>query len=154
MIKLIVGLGNFGEEYSTTRHNVGKIVVEAFPENSDVIILKNDRYMNESGESVVRALRQYNISVEELCVVHDDFAFEVGDYRLQKGKNANGHNCVENIIQRLGTKDFWRLRVGIGSVPLGVDQSEYVLSKLPSGSIKIIVSKALWMWEDLKKVEG
>lgn len=128
MIKLIVGLGNDGSEYDDTRHNVGRTIAFALPSVVGVVVTKNDGYMNSSGSSVKRLVEKYKVSRDEVCIVHDDLAFEVGDFRVQYDRNANGHHGVESIIEALGGKDFWRVRVGIGAVPLDVEQEEYVLA--------------------------
>jgi len=149
-IKLIVGLGNPGPRYQNTRHNVGFWLVKALAEQyggdfkleskfkgfvSRVNVgehacelLLPETFMNLSGEAVFSEMKFYKISVASLLVVHDELDFLPGVIRLKKGGGANGHNGVQSVIDRLGTNDFWRLRIGIGKAMFKEDASNYVLS--------------------------
>jgi peptidyl-tRNA hydrolase, PTH1 family len=134
-IRLIVGLGNPGPEYALTRHNVGFWFVDALaarngcqfrPESKlhgmlcrasvgggDLRLLKPTTYMNHSGRSVVAVLRYFDIAPGEMLVAHDELDLPVGTARLKEGGGHAGHNGLRDIISLLGTRDFWRLRIGI-----------------------------------------
>lgn len=149
-IKLIVGLGNPGQQYQNTRHNVGFWLVKSLAEDyagnfkfepkfrgftSSISIFKHkcklllpETFMNLSGEAVINVVKFYKISITSILVVHDDLAFLSGVARLKKGGGANGHNGVQNIIDRLGSNDFWRLRIGISKVAFKENINNYVLS--------------------------
>jgi PTH1 family peptidyl-tRNA hydrolase len=135
-IHLIVGLGNPGRKYERTRHNAGFWWVDAvagrhramwkkeskFSGHMTVVeesghlfrLLKPDTYMNESGTSVAALQRFFRIEPQSLLVVHDELDLPPGTVKLKKGGGTGGHNGLEDIVAHLGTKDFWRLRVGIG----------------------------------------
>jgi len=135
-IRLIVGLGNPGREYETTRHNAGYWWVDAIAGRKkarwtkeskfsgfvtrveeggrDFWMLKPSTYMNESGRSVSAFLRFHKIDPGAMLVVHDELDLPPGTVRLKKGGGTGGHNGLTDIIDALGTRDFWRLRVGIG----------------------------------------
>jgi len=133
--KLIVGLGNPGPEYAETRHNLGFKVIEAL-ENAlsrevnkrkfaarigegshagkRLILMKPWRFMNRSGESVATAVGFYKLDLSDLIVVTDDMALEVGRIRIRAKGSAGGHNGLADIIEKLGSDEFARCRVGIG----------------------------------------
>ena len=128
-MKLIVGLGNIGNKYTFTRHNVGFMLADSialnnslsFRENSrlkcfmtnlrngvdDYLIIKPITFMNLSGEAVRAVMDYYKISVEDILIVYDDLSLELG----------GGHNGIKSVIQHLGTKDVARLKIGIGPQP-------------------------------------
>ena len=135
-IELIVGLGNPGREYERTRHNAGFRWVEAIAARKsaswkreakfsgwvaridegghDFWLLKPGTYMNESGRSVSALLRFYRIAPEEMLVVHDELDLPPGAVKLKRGGGTGGHNGLSDIAEALDSKDFWRLRIGIG----------------------------------------
>ena len=135
-IRLIVGLGNPGREYQQTRHNAGFWWVDAVAGRKrahwskeskfsgwtakveeggrEFWLLKPNTYMNESGRSVSAFLRFFRIEPASMLVVHDELDLPPGTVRLKKGGGTGGHNGLTDIVESLGTKDFWRLRVGIG----------------------------------------
>ncbi len=151
MIKLIVGLGNPGPEYEKTRHNVGFIFLDRIAIESGarwlgsrqfhgdvascslhgakVVLLKPATFMNRSGLSVGGVLRFYKLDPEEMLVVHDELDLPEEVVRLKRNGGHAGHNGLRDIIAHLGTRDFYRLRIGIGRPPAGEDISEYVLSR-------------------------
>ncbi len=133
-MKLIVGLGNPGKEYSTNRHNIGFLCVNYFARTNhisldkkqgkarvgsgtiagtDLIIAKPFTYMNLSGVAVRAIMDKYKIQLEDLIVVHDDLDLPLGKIRIRLGSSAAGHNGVKSIIGCLGSQDFVRIRVGI-----------------------------------------
>ena len=148
-MKLIVGLGNPGLEYEETRHNMGFKVIDKILisqnvglnktglkgvygkftyKGEDVILLKPLTYMNLSGESVRAVMDYFKIPVENILVIYDDMDTEVGLIRLRLSGSDGGHNGIKSLIQHLGTKDFKRIRVGIGKDPF-IPIVNYVLGK-------------------------
>ena len=149
---LIVGLGNPGEKYERTRHNVGFLVVDALAERLGVpvqklkhraltntvrlagqkaLLMKPVTFMNLSGEAVGDAARFYKLPPERVLVISDDTALPLGKLRLRKGGSAGGHNGLKSIIQHLGTDQFPRLRVGVGEKPRpDYDMADWVLGRL------------------------
>ncbi|EXJ15846.1 aminoacyl-tRNA hydrolase [Imhoffiella purpurea] len=134
-IRLIVGLGNPGAQYEATRHNVGFWFVDAVAEacresfrsetkfhgdlcrvalsGADVRLLKPMTYMNRSGQSISAVARYFDIAPERILVAHDELDLPVGAVRLKQGGGHAGHNGLRDTISALGTRDFWRLRIGI-----------------------------------------
>lgn len=133
-IRLVVGLGNPGTRYAHTYHNAGRIALamleahrEVFPPRTRFMAL--DVFMNESGPAIARVLRG---APHTLLILHDDSDLALGTSRLVFGRGAAGHHGVESIIRALGTKDFWRLRIGIRPPSLiGVKASDFVLRPMP-----------------------
>ncbi len=130
--RLIVGLGNPGPEYEATRHNVGFWFVDQLADrlrialapqgkffgragrSGELWLLEPTTYMNRSGQSVAALANFYKIEAGEILVVHDDLDLPPGGIRLKQGGGNGGHNGLKDIQARLGTADFWRLRLGIG----------------------------------------
>lgn len=152
MIKLIVGLGNPGQQYEKTRHNVGFFFLDRLLDSCGgawvnegrfqgllascrfaahkVVLLKPQTYMNKSGESVGKVARYYKVKPEEILVIHDELDFDEGVVRIKQGGGHAGHNGLRDIISHLGSKDFLRLRVGIGRPSSSaVPVANYVLSR-------------------------
>ena len=150
-IRFIVGLGNPGREYERTRHNAGYwwvdsiagrkkarwskeskfsgLVARVEEGDRDFWMLKPSTYMNESGRSVSAFLRFHKIEPGEMLVVHDELDLPPGTVRLKKGGGTGGHNGLTDVVEMLGTKDFWRLRIGIGHPGHKDLVSDYVLGK-------------------------
>ena len=150
-IKLIVGLGNPGERYERTRHNAGYWWVDAVAQRKraawkketkfsgwttrveeggrEFFLLKPSTYMNESGRSVASLSRFFKIEAGEMLVVHDELDLAPGVVKLKKGGGTGGHNGLTDIVASLDTKDFWRLRVGIGHPGDRDLVADYVLDK-------------------------
>jgi PTH1 family peptidyl-tRNA hydrolase len=150
MIKLIVGLGNPGQQYDRTRHNAGfwfldgvitnygvswsyegrfeGSVSNALIAKQKVVLLKPQTFMNLSGRAVGNLSRYFKFEPEEILVVHDELDFEPGVVRLKKGGGHAGHNGLRDIASNLSSKDFYRLRVGIGRPPGRQPVADYVLS--------------------------
>ncbi len=150
-MKLIVGLGNPGKEYEKTRHNAGFLFLdflsetwglEPFQPNTKwkgsvsagmhdgekTILLKPETFMNRSGESVRSVMDFFKIPVDDIIVIHDDLDIASGTFKITKGSGAAGHNGVADLIEKLGTKDFTRIRIGIGRPPENIPADAYVLS--------------------------
>jgi len=150
MIKLIVGLGNPGRQYEKTRHNAGflfldrlvfgsgcdwvreprfdGVVAEVSVAGGKVMLLKPGTFMNRSGQAVGKVARYYKLAPEEILVVHDELDFDVGVVKLKKDGGHAGHNGLRDIIVHLGSKEFYRLRLGIGRPPAGKVVADFVLS--------------------------
>ena len=154
-MKLIVGLGNPGMEYVHTRHNVGFDIVNKFAKKQGfkfsrkgkamvsennlkgekVILLKPLTFMNLSGEAVARIMNNYNVNPEDMIVVCDDLDLPLGKIRIRRKGSGGGHRGLNNIIDKIKTGDFCRLRVGIGR---DEDTINYVLSRFSPGDRKIM----------------
>jgi PTH1 family peptidyl-tRNA hydrolase len=153
-MKLIVGLGNPGKKYEGTRHNVGfrvldrlaakfgegatrnkfeGLVMEAAIAGERALLLWPQTFMNVSGESVGPALEFYKIELANLLVVCDDFNLPLGKLRFRREGSAGGQNGLADVICRLGTDEFPRLRLGIGPVPERWNPADFVLSKFEAG---------------------
>lgn len=153
MVKVIVGLGNPGPQYDKTRHNAGFLFVEHLAKKSSskwvdaaqfsgevaecstplgkLILLKPMTFMNRSGVSVGKFLKYYKVFPEEMLVVHDDLELSDGVIRLKRDGGHAGHNGLRDIIAHVGSRDFYRLRIGIGRPEAGKNVADYVLSRLP-----------------------
>ncbi len=169
---LIVGLGNPGREYRTTRHNVGFMVVDGlcdafairlsrlqskalvgsgFWNGKRTILAKPQAFMNLSGQPVSSLLRFYKISLECLLVIHDDLDLPVGTLRMRPGGASAGQKGLGSIIAQLGTELFPRLRIGIGRPPGQMDPSDYVLEDFLPGEKELlsqVLSRAVEAVED------
>ena len=158
---LIVGLGNPGPDYARTRHNAGFMLADQLAarwkaawsgqrrfqaqiarlEDSDrrVILCKPETYMNASGETVGPLAAYFKISLEKILVVVDDADLPLGELRLRPGGSSGGHHGLESIEQHLGSRDFARLRIGIGRDPGGARQiAGYVLSSFRSEELALV----------------
>ncbi|MDW2911566.1 aminoacyl-tRNA hydrolase [Mesomycoplasma ovipneumoniae] len=141
-MKLIVGLGNPGEKYAQTKHNVGFWVLDllaeklgltfdqktengVFCKTSDFILAKPTTYMNKSGDFVSELVQFYKINILDVIIVYDDMNFEIGQALIRATGSAGGQRGMENIIEKCGTKDIKRLKIGISRAE---NSKEYVLS--------------------------
>ena len=145
-MKLIVGLGNPGQEYENTRHNVGFSVIDHYlgnvswqekfqalyyklQKNGEVIyFIKPQTFMNESGRSVGKFYHYFNLAPEDILIIQDDLDEAIGQYKLKKNSSAGGHNGIKSIIAALNTDTFLRLKVGINSLNRH-DTIDFVLGK-------------------------
>ena len=149
MTKLIIGLGNPGEEYKNHRHNIGFIIIDKLAQNLslkfdnnkkkslftraklnniDFILLKPQTFMNLSGESAIYISKFFNVQPEDIIVVYDDMDIPFGTFKIKKGGSSGGHNGIKSLIAHLQTEDFIRVRVGIGRPSFGKKVNDYVLS--------------------------
>ncbi len=167
---LIVGLGNIGEEYANTRHNAGFIAVDKLVSSLEakftidrlayraegrfkgrtLIMIKPTTYMNLSGKSVKYWMNQENIPLENVLIIVDDIALPLGTLRLKKGGSDAGHNGLINIFETLGTKDYPRLRFGIGSDFSRGKQIDYVLGRWKTDEEKVVTERAEMVIEIVK----
>ncbi len=152
-MKLIVGLGNPGNDYNNTRHNVGFIVVDNYLkdvqwkkekdsliyvtniEGEKVCFLKPQTFMNLSGTAVLKIVNYYDIDINDILVIHDDLDLPIGIYKLKVNSSSGGHNGVNNIIELLHTNSFARLKIGIGK-DNNIPTVDYVLGKLSRDQIE------------------
>lgn len=113
-IKILIGLGNPGKEYESTYHNVGALFIDHLNEVApEKRFKKTNDFMNKSGARVLKIMKSLGVKSEDLLIAHDDSDLKVGKYKLSYGRGPAGHKGVESIINSLGTKNFWRLRIGI-----------------------------------------
>jgi PTH1 family peptidyl-tRNA hydrolase len=146
--KIIAGLGNPGNKYARTRHNIGFCVVDALAEKSclsidksrfdalfartvikgcDVLLIKPQSYMNRSGFSIQKFAAYYKIDLEDIIVVHDDMDLSFGQIKIVKSRGHGGHNGVRSILEAFGRKDCIRVRIGVGHPGGGRDIVGHVL---------------------------
>ncbi|MFH0731745.1 MAG: aminoacyl-tRNA hydrolase [Candidatus Omnitrophota bacterium] len=150
-MKLLAGLGNPGESYTRTRHNIGFRIADSlaakynaklkkkFLTNAQqasasvlgerIIVLKPLSFMNRSGPCVLHFYKKLNLKLEDILIICDDISLPIGKMRLRPGGQAGGHNGLESIIDSLGDQGFPRLRIGIDNNKTISDLSEYVLSE-------------------------
>ena len=170
MIRLVVGLGNPGKEYERTRHNAGFWVVERFASSKGVALRKDGKFkalvgqiqgtspagaawlllpqsfMNASGQAVQMLAGFFRIKPEEILVIHDELDFPPGVAKMKQGGGIAGHNGLKDISQRIGSHDYWRLRIGVGKPPADADGADYVLQRPPAEekeAIDAVIQKAL-----------
>ena len=160
-MKLIIGLGNPGEEYKKTRHNAGFLTVDKLVSNSKypilstqskfnaeisqstindekIILAKPQTFMNNSGQAVKAIVDYYKIDLENIIVIHDDLDIPIGEYKISKNKNSGGHKGVQSIIDYLGTKDFTRFRIGIMTENKKIPTEKFVLERFSREEMEIV----------------
>ena len=156
---LLIGLGNPGREYQTNRHNFGfmlidrlavrvnacgfkvqskAIVTSGIYQDRKLILAKPQTYMNLSGQSIQGLANFYKLPLENLLVAHDDLDIPFGTIRMRPGGGPGGQKGIASTIERLGTKDFARLRLGIGRPPGRMDPSAYVLQDFSRDETKLL----------------
>lgn len=145
---LVVGLGNPGAKFAGNRHNVGQLIVEVLAQrlgsrfaahrgradvattrldNQRVILAKPRSYMNESGPPVAALRSYFRVEVERIVACHDDLDLDFGRLRLKRGGGEGGHNGLRSMTRSLGSRDYLRVRFGIGRPPPRMDPADYVL---------------------------
>lgn len=156
-MKQIVGLGNPGDEYKNTRHNVGFLFLNYFAQknnfkinkkfNSEIveisqndekyILVKPQTFMNRSGEAVSKVKNFYKINCDDIYVVHDDLDIRLGDFKIQKGVGPKLHNGILSIEETLKEKNFYRVRIGVDNrTDVKVPGQEYVLGRFAKEEIE------------------
>ncbi len=161
---VLVGLGNPGQCYEYTRHNIGfkfadyydaqsytnrgckrklhfSLTDKCVIDNRVVFIAKPQTYMNNSGMAVQDIMHYYRMQPKNLIVVHDDITLPVGNFKLKFGGSAGGHNGIKSIIEHLGTNEFIHVKIGVGKKPEGWELSSHVLSKFPEDEYKLICNR-------------
>ena len=162
MIRLVVGLGNPGKDYERTRHNAGFWLVERFasagglhfrkdpkyqalvarmPDNGAWLLLPQS-FMNASGRAVQMLAGFFKLKPEEILVAHDELDFQPGVARVKQGGGIAGHNGLKDISQRIGSHDYWRLRLGIGHPGDKSEVADYVLNR-PSAEDRAAIDEAI-----------
>ncbi len=159
--KLIIGLGNPGEKYRGTYHNIGSEAIhimidkdsanKPFPAQNGCFLDPDQKhptiylippvYMNESGNAVIETMKRFNITLDKVLIIHDDADIKAGAYKLSYGKSGAGHGGVQSIIRALSTKNFWRLRIGVRGEHAG-KAGNFVLQKI-SAEDKTKIEEAL-----------
>lgn len=157
-IRMVAGLGNPGEEYAETRHNAGFKAIDELARQAgvsywknqsgaevatiqvndaeadggkrEVVLVKPQSYMNTSGGPISKLCAQYKVAAEELLVIHDELDIPAGDVRVKVGGGHAGHNGLRSIIDKMGSRDFSRIRVGIGNPPGRMAVADFVLKQL------------------------
>jgi PTH1 family peptidyl-tRNA hydrolase len=162
---ILIGLGNPGRQYAGTRHNVGFVLIDRLAirlqargmrlqsdalvttaqyEGHKILLAKPQTYMNLSGRSVQGLARFYKTPLEYLLVAHDDLDLPLGALRLRPGGGPGGQKGVASTIETLGSKDFSRLRIGIGRPPGKMDPAAYVLQKFSGHELEAISETLDW----------
>ena len=171
---LIVGLGNPGMTYETTRHNAGFMAIDTLAEQDHVqvnrmkfkgycgdvtlsgkrcLLLKPTTYMNNSGESVVQAMQFYKIDIEHVIVLFDDISLAPGKLRIRRKGSAGGHNGIKSIIELTGSEDFARIKLGVGAKPhKNMNLADWVLSKFCPEELKKMETYCVNAAECLKQM--
>jgi len=159
---LVVGLGNPGKEYERTRHNIGFQVIDLLAEFTNIVVkkkkfgavfgqgefadkklilLKPQKYMNCSGQVVATAIGFYRLTIDQLLVASDDMNIDVGRIRIRKKGSSGGQKGLNDIIEKIGSDEFARLRIGIGHSGM-IDPVDYVLSR-PGAQEKELLDKTV-----------
>ncbi len=183
-VRLVVGLRNPGSAYEGTRHNIGfevvsrsvdraggklgraplrlrSVIASAGVGESRVVFSSPNTFMNESGGAVRAVLGYYKVGVGAILVVHDDIDLGFGRLRLQVGGGSGGHNGIRSIEESLGTKDFSRLKIGVGRPPRSMDPADYVLrpfARSERSEVDLMVADAvgvveLWLTDPARAQE-
>lgn len=154
---LVAGLGNPGAGYSKTRHNIGFLVIDRIADEyrlelkqkenyiigkgsiggNNVILIEPLTFMNRSGLAVRDVMRRNGIEASELIVIHDDIDMETGKLKIRKDGSSGGHKGIDSIIQDLGTRDFIRVKIGVGRGE-GVPVEDYVLGKFKKAELPLV----------------
>jgi PTH1 family peptidyl-tRNA hydrolase len=177
--KWIFGLGNPEKKYFLSRHNVGFMCIDELskiwkvPINKNgfmsfygvkegspqIFLIKPLTYMNHSGECVERFVKEFRIEKGDILIIHDDMDLPLGVMRFKRKNGSGGHKGVESIIQHLNSKEFNRLRIGIGRPPSGVDPVDYVLGNFTKEEIEVLnrtlkllpVAVEVWVKEGIEE---
>jgi len=176
-MKIVIGLGNPGEKYTGTRHNIGFYFVDKirnnfnFPEFSfnkkfnaetssqkfeirnskfEILLIKPQTFMNLSGDSIKAILDFYKLTPEDILVIQDDLDIPLGEYKIATDSRSAGHNGVQDIIEKIGTQTFTRLRIGVGKSDT-IPAESYVLQKFSDEELEKIKSLEEKVLEEIKK---
>ena len=158
---LVVGLGNPGQKYANTRHNMGFLTVDLLAEKAGVklnkvkfksaynilnfagckcLVMKPQTYMNLSGEAVREAVQFYKVPADHVLVIYEDVSLPVGKLRVRPTGSAGGHNGIKNIIAHLGTQDFPRVKIGTGApAGGGADMIDWVIGEPSKAEKKVLL---------------
>lgn len=169
-MKAVIGLGNPEVKYMKTRHNIGFMVVNEllsrnnvtlvdkfnsfFAKKNDTLFLMPKTYMNLSGRAVVELMNFYKLNIEDIIVIFDDVTLDLGKFRFKKNSSDGGHNGVKSIINSISSKNFARLKVGIGQKPDYMPLEAYVLANFAQNEqekLKEVIQTAANAVEDYLK---
>ncbi|TWW09588.1 peptidyl-tRNA hydrolase [Planctomyces bekefii] len=166
-MKLLVGLGNPGPKYETTRHNAGFLVLDLLAEDAKLawdegaqgrfggdiakgsilgescVLLKPMTYMNRSGRSVTEVMRFFKIDIRDVVVIHDDIDVPAGKVKARDGGSHGGHNGIRSIIDESGQSEFHRIKLGFGRPPEKWDPADWLLSQMTNEELLAIQSEML-----------
>jgi PTH1 family peptidyl-tRNA hydrolase len=167
MVWLVAGLGNPGDRYAFTRHNLGRMVVDELARSEGermrkvrflpaesaeireggerVILAGSTRFMNDSGPSYAQLIKKHDVELEHVIAVHDELDIPAGTLRMKLGGGPGGHNGLKSLQQALRSPDFLRVRVGIGRPPGRQDPADFVLAPIPTrmrADVAILVDHA------------
>ena len=156
---VIIGLGNPGKEYENTRHNMGFRAIDVLSSDENieisrnkfhaligrgriagkkVILVKPQTYMNRSGQAAREAAMYFDVPSRNLIVIYDDIDLPAGSIRIRKSGGAGTHNGMKSVVEQLGTKDFVRIRIGVGSAEDGEDLVDRVIGKVPKAEQELL----------------
>ncbi len=156
---LVVGLGNPGKKFKNTRHNLGFEVINEFAQEKNfpqsksmrkalisegnlhgekVILAKPQTFMNKSGQAVRSLVDYFSVPLPNLIVIHDDLDLLTGELKISEGRGSGGHNGIQSVINKLQSKNFIRIRIGIGHEEGTPDQKRYVLGKFQDSERKAV----------------
>jgi len=156
-VKIVAGLGNPGSSYKDTRHNIGQLVLGRLAEHlatalsrkkfrslvgtgmigtDKVLLLAPQTYMNRSGEALIEAVRFFDVAPKDILVIYDDLDLDFGIIKATLGGGAGGHKGIQSIIEKLGSRDFQRIRIGLGRPRYNEVISDYVLGEFYSDEKK------------------
>jgi PTH1 family peptidyl-tRNA hydrolase len=168
---LIAGLGNPGQQYAGTRHNIGFMMLDYLAEknnltftdskwkalvskavfwNESIVLLKPVTFVNLSGMAVAQAAHFYKLQPANIIIIHDDLDMEFGRIKIVSGGGDGGHKGIRSIIEHLGTKSFPRVKIGIGRPPAPVLPEKFVLGKFNSDEKEIIEQKMSVVFEGVR----
>ena len=174
-MKIIAGLGNPGEQYRMTRHNMGFLVADALAEDSGiavqrkkfeallgdgriadcrVLIVKPQIFMNLSGQSIRQVLDFYQKTAEDLIVIHDDLDLGFGTVRIKVGGGDGGHKGIRSLIEHLGETSFTRVRLGIGKPLYKDDVEHYVLQPFPKADLEQLAEVVRTACDAVREILG
>jgi peptidyl-tRNA hydrolase, PTH1 family len=159
-MKIIIGLGNPGKEYENTKHNAGFMAIDCFAQKNSFPEFKNSKkygsfisegifngekivlaepqtFMNNSGIAAAKIVKNSNIKIDDIILVHDDSDLELRQIKISKARNSAGHKGVDSIMERLGSKDLCRLRLGIRGSGENAKAEELVLKKFKKEEMEI-----------------
>ncbi len=161
-MRVVLGIGNIGERYSLTKHNIGFILLDSLAQKlknpiikqkknylytlgrlkgEEYLLVKPTTYVNKSGDAAFYIFKEYNLDIQDLLVVTDDINLELGKIRIRKGGGDGGHNGLASIIDALGSTEFARMRFGIGNQFEKGEMADYVLSPFSDEEIKVVNSR-------------
>lgn len=172
-MKIIAGLGNPGDQYRMTRHNMGFLVLDALADDAGiavqkkkfealigdgrigdrrVLLVKPQTFMNLSGQSIRQVIDFYQKTAEDLIVVHDDLDLPFGTVRIKVGGGDGGHKGVRSLMDHLGQGGFTRVRLGIGKPPFKDDTEHYVLQTFPKADLEALADVVRTACEAVREI--